>query len=135
MEELFERFPSKEVFDTFFQMNYKPMAYEDVKEAMEALVADAGLDIFYEDYAKSGKVSKADFKEHLSQAARFQFEDAMTEAYYEKNPDVYEAAFGLYELDPARSGGITKMFHEKYQESYEALLDELFDHMIAPLLS
>lgn len=134
MEELLAKYPDREAFDTFFNMNYKPVRYEDVKEAMEAFVAEAGLSLFLDDYVKSSKVSKKDFKNHFSQAARFQFEDAMTEAYYDKNPDIYETAFGLYELAPAQSADITRTFHETYQTSYEECLDMLFDAAIAPLL-
>ena len=62
------------------------------------------------------------------------FEDAMAEAYYDKNPEIYEAAFGLYELAPAQSASITRTFHEEYQKNYADCLDELFDTAIAGLL-
>lgn len=58
----------------------------------------------------------------------------MTEAFYDKNPEIYETAFGLYELSPEGSASITRTFHETYQKSYEDCLDQLFDAAIAPLL-
>lgn len=134
MEELLEQYPTQEAFDTFYHASYKPVQYEDVKESMEELVREAGLEIFLDDYVKQQKVSKADFKNHFSETARFQFEDAMAEAYYDKNPEIYEAAFGLYELAPEQSGSITRTFHEEYQKSYADCLDVLFDTVIAGLL-
>lgn len=134
MEELLEKYPTQEAFDTFFNQQYRPLVYQDVSEAMEELVKEAGLEIFLDDYVKQGNVSKEDFREYLSKAARFRFEDAMAEAYYDKNPEIYEAAFGLYELDPSKSASITGTFHKKYQESYGAFLNELFDTVIAELL-
>ena len=35
--------------------------------------------------------------DNLSQAAQFAFQDGLTEAFYEKNPQVYENAFALFE--------------------------------------
>lgn len=134
MEELLEQYPNQEAFDIFFHMKYKPISYDDVKEAMEAFVEEAGLSLFLDEYVKNGRVTKADFKNHFSQAARFQFENAMTEAFYDKNPEIYETAFGLYELSPEGSAAITRTFHETYKKSYEDCLDKLFDAAIAPLL-
>ncbi len=134
MEDLLRQYPDREAFDAFFHMNYKPVVYEDVKDAMEAFVKEAGLSLFFDEYVKSGNIKKADFMEHFSQAASFQFEDAMTEAFYEKNPDIYETAFALYELAPQESAAITRTFHEAYAKSYAECLDQLFDRAITPLL-
>ena len=134
MEELLEQYPNQEAFDTFFHMKYKPVVYDDVKEAMEAFVKEAGLSLFLDDYVKMGRITKEDFKEHFSQAAGFQFEDAMTEAFYDKNPEIYETAFGLYELSPEGSAAITRTFHETFKRSYDDCLDQLFDAAIFPLL-
>ena len=113
MESLTKQFPDKETFDKFFVENFKTMTYED-------------------DYVKN--VRKEDFKEHLSKGARFEFENAMTEAFYDKNPEVYEAAFGLYEEVPKQAMAITETFHRTYQEIYEESLNCMFDAVIAPLL-
>lgn len=131
MEDLRELYPTQEAFDTFFRMKYKPVVYADVKEAMESFVKEVGRELFLDEYVKNGKISKQDFKEHFSQAATFLLEDAMAEAYYEKNPEIYETAFGLYELAPGQSASITRTFHETYRESYEECLDALFDAVIA----
>lgn len=132
MEDLLTLFPDKEAFDRFFVENFKPMSYEDVREGFEALVKTEGLNIFHDEYAKH--VRKEDFTEHLSQGARFEFENAMTEGFYEKNPEVYEAAFGLYEEAPDKAGSITATFHRTYQEIYKECLNCMFDAAIAPLL-
>ena len=116
MESLTKQFPDKETFDKFFVENFKTMTYEDVKEGLEELVKAEGLNIFQDDYVKN--VRKEDFKEHLSKGARFEFENAMTEAFYDKNPEVYEAAFGLYEEVPKHAMAITETFHRTYQEIY-----------------
>lgn len=132
MEELLQQFPDKETFDVYFQEHYKPLVYADVKEGFGEAVQEAGAHIFPED--DMDKVTRESFMEYLGQGARFILENAMTEAFYEKNPEVYEAAFGLYEEDPQHSSQITASFHKTYQESYEALLAEWFDEAIAPLL-
>lgn len=134
MEDLLRQYPDQKTFDTFFHMKYQPVRYEDVREAMEALVKEAGLSLFLDEYVKGGKITKADFKKYFSQAAKFRFEDAMTEAFYDRNPEIYETAFGLFELSPESSASITRTFHETYQKSYEDCLDQLFDAAIAPLL-
>ena len=132
MESLTKQFPDKETFDKFFVENFKTMTYEDVKEGLEELVKAEVLNIFQDDYVKN--VRKEDFKEHLSKGARFEFENAMTEAFYDKNPEVYEAAFGLYEEVPKQAMAITETFHRTYQEIYEESLNCMFDAVIAPLL-
>ena len=124
MESLTKQFPDKETFDKFFVENFKTMTYEDVKEGLEELVKAEGLNIFQDDYVKN--VRKEDFKEHLSKGARFEFDD--------KNPEVYEAAFGLYEEVPKQAMAITETFHRTYQEIYEESLNCMFDAVIAPLL-
>ena len=80
-------------------------------------------------------MNKEDYKKHLSQAARFEFENTMTEAFYEKNPDIYEVAFGLYEEEPKQAAEIADTFHRTYQTIYEECLDCMFDSAIVPLLN
>ena len=109
MEDLLRQYPDREAFDAFFHMNYKPVVYEDVKDAMEAFVKEAGLSLFFDEYVKSGNIN-------------------------EKNPDIYETAFALYELAPQESAAITRTFHEAYAKSYAECLDQLFDRAITPLL-
>lgn len=134
MTDLVTRFPDKEAFELFFKESYKPITYNDMRQGMEGLVKEAGLEIFHDEYVKSGKVSKKDFAEYLSQAAKFRFQDAMSEAFYDTNPEIYEAAFGLYELEPIKSKDITIIFHKVYAQVYQACLECLFDEVIAPLL-
>lgn len=132
MEELLQQFPDREAFDFFLEENYTPLVYEDVKEGFAEVTEEEGAHIFPE--SDMDQVTRDNFMEYLGQGARFILENAMTEAFYEKNPEVYEAAFGLYEADPEHSGQITESFHQKYQDSYKALLLEWFDAVIAPLL-
>lgn len=51
MEDLLTQYPDQKMFDTFFHMKYQPVRYEDVKEAMEAFVREAGLSLFLDEYA------------------------------------------------------------------------------------
>lgn len=132
MEELRKRFPDREAFDLFMEEHYRPLVFADVKEGFAEATKEEGAHIFPE--GDMDKVTRDNFMEYLGQGARFILENAMTEAFYEKNPEVYEAAFGLYEEDPQHSGAVTESFHRKYQESYSALLLEWFDTVIAPLL-
>ena len=132
MEELLQQFPDREAFDAFFREHYQPLAYEDVKAGFGEAVKEAGAHIFPEE--DMDKVTGSNFMEYLGQGARFILENAMTEAFYEKNPEVYETAFGLFEEDPEHSAKITETFHRTDQESYEALLAEWFREEIAPLL-
>lgn len=132
MSELIKQFPNKEAFDKFFMEHFTSMSYEDVKEGFESLVKSEGLNIFHDEYAK--EVKKEDFTNHLSQGARFEFENAMTEAFYEKNPELYEAAFGLYEEAPKSAMAITETFHKTYQSIYNECLNCMFDAVIAPLI-
>lgn len=132
MEEVLETFPDKEAFDRFFMEHFQPMSYDDMKEGLESLVKKEGLDIFERSYMD--KINKQDFKEHLSKAARFAFDDAMTEAFYEKNPEVYEAAFAIYEAAPDRAQEIAYTFHKTYQEIYDEGMNCMFDAVLAPLL-
>lgn len=130
--DLLQAFPNKEAFDAFFMENFRPMTYDDMKDGLEELVKKEGLDIFEKSYVE--KVNKADFMEHLSQAARFAFDEAMTEAFYDKNPEIYEAAFGIFELAPDRAKEIAYTFHKTYQEIFEEGMNCMFDAVIAPLL-
>lgn len=58
--------------------------------------------------------------DNLSQAAQFAFQDGLTEAFYEKNPQVYENAFALFEAAQMEGGdaNIAAAFHEEYQRLY-----------------
>ncbi len=133
MEEIFERFPNKETFDRYWQENYIPLTYEDVKAEYEAFAASVENRIFLSDYEENGKLSREDFMENLSQTAEFTFQDTLTEAFYEKNPQLYETAFALYE--EAQLAGkdvhVADAFHEEYQRLYREFLLRLFDDRFA----
>ena len=66
-------------------------------------------------------------------AAQFAFQDGLTEAFYEKNPEVYENAFALFEAAQMEGGdaNIAAAFHEEYQRLYHDFLLELFDAQYA----
>ena len=132
MEELLEQFPDKETFDTYWKENYKPLSYEDVKEAFEGFVVESDKKIFISDYQEGGCISKEDFAKNLSQTAEFTFQDSLTEAFYEKNPDLYETAFALYEVAQMTGQGdknVAQIFHEEYNRLYQEFLNQMFDNL------
>lgn len=132
MDELFEQFPDKETFDTYWKENYKPLCYEDVKEAFEEFVISVDKKIFDSDYEAGGCINKDDFAENLSQTAEFTFQDTLTEVFYEKNPDLYETAFALYEAAQMTGQGnknVAQTFHEEYNRLYIEFLNEMFGNL------
>lgn len=46
MEDILAAFPDRETFDRYWEENYVPVTYEDVKEAFEDFVTSAGGHIF-----------------------------------------------------------------------------------------
>lgn len=124
-----EQFKDKESFDNYWKDNYVPLTYADVQQAYEDFVKSADKHIFLSDYEESGNVNREDFIENLSQAAQFAFQDSLTEAFYEKNPDVCETAFALYEMAQMEGGdaAIASVFHEEYNRLYREFLLQLFD--------
>ena len=125
-----EKFKDKETFDNYWNDSYVALTYADVQEAYEDFVKSADKHIFLSDYEESGNVSREDFIENLSQAAQFAFQDSLTEAFYEKNPDLYETAFALYEMAQMEGGdaSIASTFHEEYNRLYREFLLQLFDN-------
>lgn len=133
--EIFEAFPDQETFNAYWNENYVPVTYEEVQGAFEDFVKAAEGHIYISDYEAAGAVSKADFKENLSEDAQFAFQDTLTEVFYDKNPELYEAAFAIYE-EAQMSGHkemaqIAQIFHDTFQGLYEEFLDCLFDEKLA----
>ena len=132
--EIFEQFPNQEAFEAYWNENYVPVTYEDVREAFEDFVTAANGHIFLSDYEEKGCVSKADFKANLSQEAQFTFQDSLTEVFYDKNPELYEAAFAIFE-EAQMNGGegkdIARIFAVTFEQLYEEFLNQLFDEKIA----
>ena len=54
MEDILAAFPDRETFDRYWEENYVPVTYEDVKEAFEDFVTSAGGHIFLSDYEEGG---------------------------------------------------------------------------------
>jgi len=132
--EIFEQFPDREAFDAYWNENYVPVTYEDVKEAFEDFVTSAGGHIFLSDYEEVGCISKADFKENLSQEAQFTFQDGLTEVFYDKNPELYETAFAIFEesqMNGGKGADIARVYGETFNRLYNEFLDRLFDEKIA----
>lgn len=100
MEDILAAFPDKETFDRYWEENYVPVTYEDVKEAFEDFVTSAGGHIYLSDYEEGGCISKEDFKDNLSQ-----------EAQMSGNQDANVAA----------------TFHETFNRLYAEFLDRLFE--------
>lgn len=100
MEDILAAFPDRETFDRYWEENYVPVTYEDVKEAFEDFVTSAGGHIFLSDYEEGGCISKEDFKDNLSQ-----------EAQMSGNQDV----------------NVAVTFHETFNRLYAEFLDRLFE--------
>ena len=125
-----EQFKDREAFDAYWNENYVPVSYKDVQEEFENYVKEAEKHIFLSDYEESGSIAKADFMDNLSQTAQFTFQDTLTEAFYEKNPKLYETAFAIYEeaqMAGRKDDNVALTFHEEYQRLYQEFLNEMFD--------
>ena len=132
--DIFEQFPDQETFNKYWAENYVPVTYEDVREAYTDFVKSADGHIYISDYEEKGCISKADFKDNLSQEAQFTFEDGLTEAFYDKNPELYETAFALYEeaqMSGKGDASVAQIFHDTFRQLYAEFLDRLFDEVLA----
>lgn len=130
MDEILELFPTEEAFHTYWNENYIPLTYKDVKEAFENYVKEAEKHIFISDYEEKNCINRNDFIDNLSENAAFMFQDALTEAFYDKNPDVYENAFALYEIAQMTQDAdknVAGIFHEEYNRLYKEFLLQMFD--------
>ena len=54
--EIFEQFPNAESFETYWNENYVPVTYEDVREAFEDFVAAAAGHVFISDYEENPNI-------------------------------------------------------------------------------
>ena len=82
------------------------------------------------DYEEGGCISKEDFKDNLSQEAQFAFQDGLTEVFYDKNPDLYETAFAIFEeaqMSGNQDVNVAVTFHETFNRLYAEFLDRLFE--------
>lgn len=132
-ENILDAFPDRETFEKYWAENYVPVTYEDVRELFEDFVTAADGHIFLSDYEEKGCISKADFKENLSQEAQFSFQDGLTEIFYDKNPDLYETAFAIYEesqMSGEKEKNVAQIFHDTYNRLYQEFLDRLYDEKI-----
>lgn len=133
-DDIFARFPDQAAFNAYWEKTYVPLSYEDVREAYEACVETAEKHIFLSDYEEAGAVRRADFMENLSQDAQFRFQDALTEAFYEKNEELYETAFAIYEEAKLAENGkesVAETFHQEYGRLYREFLEQIFDKYFA----
>lgn len=123
---------TKSEFEAFWNEKYVPLKYEDVKNEYEDFVKSCDNKIFIEDYEVSGSISRDDFIDNLSQTAQFTFQDTLTEVFYDKNPEVYETAFALYEEAQLSGKGDDNeaiLFHEEFNRLYKEFLLEMFDNI------
>lgn len=130
MDSIFEKFPTREAFDEYWKENYIPLSYEDVRKEFEDFVLSADKHIFLSDYEESGSVSRDTFMDNLSQDAAFTFQDTLTEVFYDKNPDLYETAFALYEeaqMSGQKDSDVAQTFHEEYNRLYQEFLLAMYD--------
>lgn len=132
MDDILQQFPTQEAFEAYWNENYILLTYEDVREAYEDFVKSADKRIFLSDYEEAGAISKEDFMDNLAEAAMFTFQDTLTEVFYEKNPDLYELAFALYEEAEMSGQGdknVAMIFHEEYNRLYKEFLLQMFDNL------
>ena len=130
MDEILELFPTKEAFDEYWKENYVPITYDEVREAYEEYVNAAQKHIFISDYEEGGAISREDFMENLSEEAAFTFQDTLTELFYDKNPEVYENAFALFEaaeMAGKKELDVAQAFHEEYNRLYNEFMLAMFD--------
>ena len=134
MEDILTAFPDTATFDRYWEENYIPVTYEDVRAEFEEFVTSTEGHIYLSDYEEGGCISKADFKENLSEEAKFAFQEALTEIFYDKNPEIYETAFAIFEeaqMSGRKDTDTAYTFHETYNRLYEEFLDQLFDEKLA----
>ena len=126
-------YKTQEEFDAFFKEKYQPVGYEDVREAYADYVQEADKHIFISDYEEQGLVDRATFLENLHEEAAFQFQDILTEAFYDKNPEVYETAFAIFEEEQMTGAktNVAKSFHEEYNRIYRECMERMFDEYFA----
>ena len=132
MEDVLNQFPTKEAFEEYWNENYIKLTYEDVSEAYEDFVKSADKRIFLSDYEEANAISKDDFMDNLAEAAMFTFQDTLTEAFYDKNPDLYELAFALYEeaeLSGQGDKNVAMIFHQEYNRLYKEFLTQMFENL------
>lgn len=132
MEDVLNQFPTKEAFEEYWNENYIKLTYEDVREAYEDFVTSADKRIFLSDYEEANAISKDDFMDNLAEAAMFTFQDTLTEVFYDKNPDLYELAFALYEEAEMSGQGdknVAMIFHEEYNRLYKEFLTQMFENL------
>ena len=130
MEDILVAFKTKDPFLWSKYLDVFSVTYEDVKEAFEDFVTSAGGHIFLSDYEEAGCISKEDFKDNLSQEAQFAFQDGLTEVFYDKNPDLYETAFAIFEeaqMSGNQDVNVAVTFHETFNRLYAEFLDRLFE--------
>lgn len=130
MDEILALFPTKEAFDEYWKENYVPVTYEEVKGAYEEYVKAAEKHIFISDYEEGGAISRDDFMDNLSEEAAFLFQDTLTEVFYDKNPEVYENAFALFEaaeIAGNRELDVAEAFHVEYNRLYREFMMTMFD--------
>lgn len=128
--ELYEQLTTREEFEKYWTSHYVPVTYKDVQEAFEGFVKEQDKKIFIEDYEAKGDISKKDFIENLHADSQFAFQDALTMAFYDKNPELYEAAFMIYEMEQmeGKKGTITVLFHQTYALLYKSFLEMMFEN-------
>lgn len=132
MDDILNRFPTRESFEEYWNENYIELMYDEVREDYEAFVTSADKHIFLSDYEEAGAISRDDFMDNLAEAAMFTFQDTLTEAFYDKNPDLYEMAFAIYEAAELSGQGeknVAMIFHEEYNRLYRDFLMQMFDDL------
>ena len=66
MEDLFEKLKDRESFDAYWNENYVPITYADVKDAYEDFVKASDKHIFVSDYGESGNINRDDYGQSVT---------------------------------------------------------------------
>ena len=104
--DIFEQFPDRETFDKYWNENYQPVTYEDVREAFTDFVKSADGHIYLSDYEEKGLISR----------------------------ELYKTACALYEESKLTGKGdasVAQTFHETFRALYAEFLDRLYDEVLA----
>lgn len=118
----------KEVFDTFFTENYCAVDYATVKEAFEE-IASAGNEIFSGNY-EARNLKRENFILYLKSEVYCDFEDAITEAVDDLNPEILDAVMDITES--CKDGDeITEKYWETVRDLLKMHLMQLYDEVIS----
>lgn len=118
----------KEVFDKFFEENYCPVEYSNVKAEFEQ-VAAAGNDIFSGSY-EARNLNRENFILYLTSESYCDFEAIVQEAVDDLNPEILDAVMDVTEMQDD-GDQVTERYWENQRELLNEFLLRLYDDVIS----